>query len=142
MGDVLQKDFDRVNKAPKPVNGSSAAKLVPSVIGEDLTITGNVSAKGEVQVEGQIEGDVRCSSLLLGDKSQVTGNVAAEDVVVRGKVVGSIRGLRVTLQNQCHVEGDIYHQSLAIEQGAFFEGRSRRSDQPLEPAPTIAASHQ
>jgi cytoskeletal protein CcmA (bactofilin family) len=59
------------------------------------------------------------------------GGVIAEDVVVRGRVVGSIRGLRVTLQAQSHVEGDIFHQSLAIEQGAYFEGKSRRSDDPL-----------
>jgi len=69
--------------------------------------------------------------LRLGDKSQITGCVVAEDVVVRGRVVGSIRGLRVTLQALSHVEGDIYHQSLAIEQGAYFEGKSRRSDNPL-----------
>ena len=70
-------------------------------------------------------------SLLLGDKSQVTGGVAAEDVIVRGHIVGSVRGLRITLQAQSHVEGDIFAQSLAIEQGAYFEGKSRRSDNPL-----------
>ncbi|HSA67860.1 MAG TPA: polymer-forming cytoskeletal protein, partial [Methyloceanibacter sp.] len=82
-------------------------------------------------VDGEIQGDVQCGSLLLGDKSQITGCVLAEDVVVRGRVLGSIRGLRVTLQAQSHVEGDIYHQSLAIEQGAYFEGKSRRTDDPL-----------
>ena len=105
--------------------------MVPSIIGEDLTIKGNVTSKGEIQIDGTIEGDIRCGSLLLGDKSQVTGGVAAEDVVVRGHIVGSIRGLRITLQGQSHVEGDIFHQSLAIEQGAYFEGKSRRSDNPL-----------
>jgi cytoskeletal protein CcmA (bactofilin family) len=114
-------------KAPSP----AASKMVPSIIGEDLTITGNVSSKGEIQVDGEIQGDINCGSLLLGDKSQVVGNVVAEDVVVRGHVTGSIRGLRVTLQAQSHVEGDILHQSLAIEQGAYFEGKSRRSDDPL-----------
>jgi cytoskeletal protein CcmA (bactofilin family) len=114
-------------KAPSP----AASKMVPSIIGEDLTISGNVSSKGEIQVDGEIQGDIDCGSLLLGDKSQVTGNVVAEDVVVRGHVTGSIRGLRVTLQAQSHVEGDIFHQSLAIEQGAYFEGKSRRSDDPL-----------
>jgi len=110
---------------------ASASKMVPSIIGEDLTITGNVNSKGEIQVDGEIQGDIHCGSLLLGDKSQVTGSVIAEDVVVRGRVVGSIRGLRVTLQAQSHVEGDIFHQSLAIEQGAYFEGKSRRTDDPL-----------
>jgi cytoskeletal protein CcmA (bactofilin family) len=110
---------------------AAASKMVPSIIGEDLSITGNVTSKGEIQVDGQIQGDINCGSLLLGDKSQVMGGVLAEDVVVRGRVVGSIRGLRVTLQAQSHVEGDIVHQSLAIEQGAYFEGKSRRSDDPL-----------
>jgi cytoskeletal protein CcmA (bactofilin family) len=121
-------------KGPSP--SASASKMVPSIIGEDLTITGNVTSKGEIQVDGEIQGDIHCGSLLLGDKSQVQGSVIAEDVVVRGKVVGSIRGLRVTLQAQSHVEGDIFHQSLAIEQGAYFEGKSRRSDDPMGEAKT------
>jgi len=112
--------------------GPSASKMVPSIIGEDLTIRGNVTSKGEVQLDGEIEGEIRCGSLLLGDKGQVMGGVTAEDVVVRGRIIGSIRGLRVTLQAQCHVEGDIFHQGLSIEQGAYFEGKSRHSDKPLE----------
>ena len=64
--------------------GPNASKMVPSIIGEDLTIRGNVTCKGEIQIDGEIEGDIRCGSLLLGDKSQVTGGVAAEDVIVRG----------------------------------------------------------
>ncbi|ODR98866.1 hypothetical protein AUC68_06700 [Methyloceanibacter methanicus] len=121
---------ERPSPQPKPA-GPSMGKMIPSIIGEDLTIEGNVSSKGEIQVDGKIQGDVKCGSLLLGDKAEVNGSVLSEDVVIRGKVVGSIRGLRVTLQSQSHVEGDIYHQSLAIEQGAYFEGKSRRSDDPL-----------
>ena len=118
-------------KGPSPSAPASASKMVPSIIGEDLTVVGNVSSKGEIQVDGEIQGDIECGSLLLGDKAQVQGSVSAEDVVVRGKVIGSVRGLRVTLQAQSHVEGDIFHQSLAIEQGAYFEGKSRRSDDPM-----------
>lgn len=125
-------------KTPTP---SVSSKMVPSIIGEDLSISGNVTSKGEIQVDGEIQGDINCGSLLLGDKSQVIGNVMAEDVVVRGRVVGSIRGLRVTLQAQSHVEGDIFHQSLAIEQGAYFEGKSRRSDNPLAEAKAEKADH-
>ena len=54
------------------------------------------------------------------------------EICIGHVVVGSIRGVRVTLQAQSHVEGDITHQSLAIEQGAYFEGKSRRTDNPLE----------
>ena len=114
-----------------------ADRMAPSIIGEDLTVTGNVLSKGEVQVDGQIQGDVHCSSLIVDEKAQITGGIVAEDVVVRGQVMGSIRGVRVTLQSSSHVEGDIFHQSLAIEQGAFFEGKSRRTEDPIASAPKI-----
>ena len=133
-------------KAPAPATFASksprqnAGKMVPSIIGEDLTITGNVTSKGEVQVDGEIQGDIHCSSLLLGDKSHVKGGVVAEEIVVRGHLVGSIKGLRITLQAPSHVEGDIFHQSLAIEQGAYFEGKSRRSDDPLAEAKAPGAT--
>ncbi len=116
-------------KLSTPLKGSS--QMVPSVIGEDLTVEGNVISKGEVQLEGEIKGDCHCASLVIGDKALIEGGVVADDVIVRGRVVGSIRAHRVTLQSSSHVEGDINHQSLAIEQGAFFEGKSRRSEDPL-----------
>jgi len=151
-GESVTKMGERPSSGPEPKSSpfterpatyakgpsASASKMVPSIIGEDLTIIGNVTSKGEIQVDGEIQGDIHCGSLLLGDKSQVQGSVIAEDVVVRGKVVGSVRGLRVTLQAQSHVEGDIFHQSLAIEQGAYFEGKSRRSDDPMADVKTPA----
>jgi cytoskeletal protein CcmA (bactofilin family) len=130
-GDAKTPFTERPATYASKSSGPNASKMVPSIIGEDLTIKGNVTSKGELQVEGEIEGDISCSSLLLGDKSKVTGGVAAEDVVVRGHIVGSIRGVRITLQAQSQVEGDIVHQSLAIEQGACFEGTSRPSENPL-----------
>ncbi len=40
-----------------------------------------------------------------------------------GKVEGPIQGGEVVLKSQAHVVGDIHHQSLAIERGAYFDGR-------------------
>lgn len=102
----------------------------PSVIGPDLLITGNLISKGEVQVDGEVHGDIHGTNIVIGERARITGGIIAEEVVVRGHVMGSVRGKRVLLQTQSHVEGDIYHQTLAIEQGAFFEGKSRRTDDP------------
>jgi cytoskeletal protein CcmA (bactofilin family) len=105
--------------------------MAPSVIGSDLLVMGNLESKGEVTVEGQIQGDIHCAFLTVGENAQVTGGIVAEEVVVRGRVMGSIRGNRVTLQSSSHVEGDVFHRALAIEQGAFFEGKSRRAEDPM-----------
>lgn len=113
----------------------SSDRSAPSVIGPDLTISGNLISKGEVQVDGEVQGDIHATYIVVGERARITGGIIAEEVVVRGHVMGSIRGKRVMLQSSSHVEGDVYHQSLAIEQGAFFEGKSRRSDDPLAGAP-------
>lgn len=102
-----------------------------SVIGDELRVVGSVSSDGELRVEGTIEGDIRCSCLVINPTARIVGDVMAEDVIVNGRLHGDIRGLRVTLQTHADVEGDIYHQSLAIEDGACFEGSSRRSEEPF-----------
>jgi cytoskeletal protein CcmA (bactofilin family) len=110
-----------------------------SVIGADLTINGNLQSTGEVQIEGNIEGNLQATRIVVGQNAKINGNLLAEDVVVLGTVNGSIRGNRVTLQSTSKVDGDIVHQSLAIEQGAYFEGKSRRNDNPLEVKPANGA---
>ena len=110
-----------------------------STIGEDLTITGTVTSKGELHLDGQIQGDVHCVALVLGEKAQLQGNVVAEDVVVRGHLIGSVRAIRVSLQAKSHVEGNLFHKSLSVEQDAHFEGDSRPAEDPLEPEVVVVA---
>jgi cytoskeletal protein CcmA (bactofilin family) len=101
-----------------------ASKQRGTVIAEGLKIVGTVTAEGLVEVNGQIEGELRCTSLIVSRKAHVTGTIQAEQVVVDGKVEGPIQGGDVLLKSQANVVGDIHHQSLAIERGAFFDGRS------------------
>lgn len=129
----------------QPAAARTAERVAPSVIGSDLTIVGNLTSKGQVQIDGQVQGDIYGTHIIVGERASITGGIRAEEVVVRGQVMGSVRGKRVMLQTQSHVEGDIYHQALAIEQGAFFEGKSRRSQDPLtidgdQPAPAASAA--
>ena len=111
---------------PRPAATTEGLKSV-SVIGADLTITGNLICKGEVQVDGIVEGDIQGSNVVIGENATVTGSISGEEVIIRGHVIGSVRGRRVMLQTTSQVEGDIFHQSLSIEQGALFEGKSRRT---------------
>lgn len=131
--------------APRPLAVAPRGDRTTSVIGADLTIKGSLISKGEVQVDGAVEGDIHGSHVVIGQTAIVTGNVLAEEVIVRGHVVGSVRSKRVMLQSTSQVEGDIFHQSLSIEQGAMFEGKSRRSssdprEDAASPAPRSVAT--
>src|SRR5262245_48993751 len=96
------------------------------VIAKELKIVGSVTAEGLVYVYGQIDGNLSCNSLVIERGSLVGGTVAAERVVVDGKVYGPIRGGAIVLKSQAKVVGDLHCQSLSIESGAFFHGRLRR----------------
>ena len=43
-----------------------------TVIGDGLKIVGNVTAEGLVEVNGQIEGDLHCTSLTVSPKAQIS----------------------------------------------------------------------
>jgi cytoskeletal protein CcmA (bactofilin family) len=104
---------------------------VVSVIGPDLAITGNLESTGEVQIEGDVQGDIHAGRIVVGAQGRVVGDLLADEIVIGGVVQGSIRGNSLTFQGASHIEGDVYHRKLAIEQGAYFEGKSRRSDDPM-----------
>jgi cytoskeletal protein CcmA (bactofilin family) len=126
--------------APKPepatrpeLTARPAAKpeTIPS-IGSNMSIAGQVVCTGQARVFGRVEGELRVSDLLLGEGAQVAGNVVAQEVTVRGHVKGTIRAVRVRLEDGATVEGDIFHRSLSIEEGALFEGSSRRVENPTD----------
>lgn len=106
-------------------------KAAPSVLSSDLTIKGNVTSTGDIQLEGTIEGDIRAAHLTVGETATVQGEVVADEVVVNGRVSGRLRGLRVRLTASARVEGDIIHKTIAIESGAHFEGSVQRQDDPV-----------
>ena len=142
-------DTPKGTDAAKPAGSdfkASAPKAKPpvSMLSSDLLIIGNLKTTGDIQVEGQVEGDIRAHLLTVGEGATVKGEVVADDVVVNGRVIGRVRGLKVRLTSTARVEGDIIHKTIAIESGAHFEGSVQRQDDPLatgaKKMPTAAAS--
>ena len=107
------------------------AKPPASVLSSDLHIKGNIKTTGDLQIEGQVEGDIRAHLLTVGEGATVRGELVADDVVINGRIIGRVRGLKVRLTATARVEGDIIHKTIAIESGAHFEGSVQRQDDPL-----------
>ncbi|MDA7948832.1 MAG: polymer-forming cytoskeletal protein [Hyphomicrobiaceae bacterium] len=105
-----------------------------TLIAASLKIEGKVIADGFVRVHGKINGDLQCTSLVIGPNAEITGSVSADSVVVDGRVEGPIRGDDVVLKSQAHVLGDIYHTSLSMDKGAVFDGRSKMVDKEKKAA--------
>ncbi|WKW49655.1 bactofilin family protein [Rhodomicrobium lacus] len=114
-----------------------------SNISNDLTIIGDVTSTGSVTLDGVIEGNIYCTSLIVTANGRVNGGIIAnQEVTVQGKVNGTIRGRRVMLQSSAKVEGDIFHQGIGIEMGTRYDGTlrwtedERSFDEPIAPVKT------
>ena len=128
-------------KEAQPVSSKSPSPSsnAPSIIGADVRLKGNLATAGEVQFDGNIEGDLECGALTIGSSAEVNGGVIADTVTVLGTVSGTIRAKKVRLQASSKVIGDVLHEDLAIESGAHIEGHIKRIDnalaKPTNPAP-------
>jgi cytoskeletal protein CcmA (bactofilin family) len=115
---------------------SAPRNAAPAIISADLRVVGDMTCAGDIQVDGEVEGDIQSRALTVGEGAHVKGSISAETVRVCGMVTGEIKASTVTLDKTAKVMGDIMNVSLAIEPGAFFEGHCRR----LETAPKVAGS--
>jgi len=113
---------------------------VPSIISADLIVRGTLFSAGDVQIDGKVDGDIRAGGLVIGEKATIVGDVYAEEAIIRGRVEGGISARKVQLCSTCHVEGNILHEALSVEIGAYFEGNCRHSDNPLANAPENVAA--
>ena len=139
----------RIEPLPTPMavapvdQARRAPPKVASLLSADITIEGSVTGEGELQIDGVVRGDVRVGRLTVGETGHIEGGVYAEVVEVRGRVVGAITSKQVRLYGTSYVDGDITHEQLAMETGAFFQGRSLKFQRPApvqQPAPHAEAA--
>lgn len=113
---------------------------VPSIISADLTITGNLHSDGDIQIDGQVDGDVLSRSLTIGQGAKVKGTVRAEEVKIAGNLKGEVHASRVSITSTAKVNGDVLHKSLSIEAGAYIDGLCRRIEEPKAASASSSAS--
>ncbi|MEO1544897.1 MAG: polymer-forming cytoskeletal protein [Pseudomonadota bacterium] len=130
--------------APPPPAPTPSAISASSILGDDVAIVGEritIVSKARIQIDGEIQGNINGQEVVVGPNGRVDGTITARKIEVRGAVYGALKASSVTLQPTAKVEGDIHNESLAISEGAIFDGRVRRPKEPgeLEPNLDVAA---
>ncbi len=134
-----------------PMNAAPAASVTPSqrsvasMLAADLVIDGNIVGGGDLHLDGTVRGDVRVNRLTVGETGSIEGSVMADLIEVRGRIVGAINGKQIKLYGTAYVEGDITHEQLSIDVGAYFQGRCLQTRKvetlaPVEPTPMNAVN--
>ena len=97
-----------------------------SILGADIVLSGRVTAEADLHIDGTIEGDVSCKTLVQGEGSTITGSISAETVRLSGTVIGPVEAGQVVILRSARITGDVRYDALTIEQGAEVEGHFAR----------------
>lgn len=103
---------------------------VDSIIGVEASLRGSYNSKHSIRVDGEIYGNLTSEDgIIIGEKGMVRGNLVAKSILIGGKVKGNVTASqRLELQTTAEVEGDLSAPSLAIEEGAVFEGNCQMEE--------------
>lgn len=130
---------------------ASSSNSTFSVIGSDIKIKGDITASADLHVDGSIEGDIKCASLVQGESSLVSGGVTADTARLSGRVTGTITAKELVILKTAKIEGDVHYDALTIEQGAQVDGRfapnarreaAKPAPQVKKPAPVATSSQE
>lgn len=122
------------NNAPATTGKTKSRESIPTIVTHDVHLLGNIVSEGSIDFSGAIDGNIRCDVLTLRERGVIKGEITANTVHIQGTVKGLIRAKNVHLLSTCKVEGIIIHEQLSIEDGAFVDGKFKRSDRLTETA--------
>jgi cytoskeletal protein CcmA (bactofilin family) len=103
-------------------SGRSGSGSTFSVLGADISIKGDISATADLHVDGRVDGDISCATLVQGEGSEVVGTIRAECARLSGLVRGSVSARELVVLKTARLHGDVQYDTLTIEQGATVDG--------------------
>ena len=115
----------RPQAVAQPIAHPAPSAVGVSVISKALKITGQLESTENIQIDGEIEGDVRGASVKVGHGAKVKGTVYADEIELSGAVDGKLEARKVVLTNTARMTGDVVHSDLTIQSGAYMSGHCR-----------------
>ena len=107
--------------------GTDQQGAVSSILSSEVKFIGDLDAKGSIRIDGEFEGKINSTdTVIVGKGGSVKGEIHAVHAIVSGTLEGNIFAKKkVELESGSRLIGDVESMSLVIEDGVFFEGRSR-----------------
>ena len=89
-----------------------------------MSIKGEIRAREELVVDGEVEGLLESQSLItVGPSGKVKANIQAREVVIYGSVRGNVEvSEKLAIREQGSLIGDIKSAGISIDDGAYFKG--------------------
>ena len=103
---------------------SEKERVLDSYLAPGLRIVGSLEVKGNIRIDGEVKGNIFAEQdILIGEKAEIQGDIAAENITISGEVVGNVTANeKVELLVNAQLLGDIKASRVVIAEGVAFEG--------------------
>ncbi len=118
--------------ATKYKNSTEAQATVINIIGNGTEIKGDITANGDVRIDGRLLGNINTQNkLIIGETGYVEGEINAKIADISGKIKGKLNAKEITyLRQTSNFDGELTTSKLVIEEGAIFNGTCTMKDAP------------
>src|SRR3569833_1404588 len=113
----------------------------PAILGKNVTVKGQIFAREDLTIDGEVEGTVECHEhrLTIGPNARVQAGLKAREIVIQGSIHGNVDATdKIDIKKEAKLVGDIKTSRIVIEDGAYFKG-SIDISQPNAPAKPVPA---
>ncbi len=103
-------------------NGKSMEAFSINSIGLGSSITGDIVAKNDFRIDGNLTGNLTCDTrIIIGESGNIEGNIICASAVIQGKLTGTLKvSDTLEVNSKAIINGDVTTGRLIIENGAIF----------------------
>lgn len=118
-------------KFARKLSRNTSGGPVPTIVSEGSTVKGDIISEGIIHIDGRVEGDITCDELVVGLKGAVSGSVNTKTLHLYGMLQGKASVDKLFIAKSAKLIGDVTHNSIAIEPGAYIDGHCMRAGAPI-----------
>lgn len=118
-------------KFARSLNKSVSDIPVPTIISASTRVSGDIISNAVLHIDGHVAGDITCEELVIGVKGSVEGSVNVKTLQLYGTLNGKAAAEKIFIAKSAKLIGDATHSSIAIEPGAYIDGRCMRVGDPI-----------
>jgi cytoskeletal protein CcmA (bactofilin family) len=107
---------------PEPISPRGTG---PAALGKNVTIKGQIFAREDLTIDGEVEGTVECQEhrLTIGPNARVQAGLKAREIIIHGSIQGNVDATdKIDIKKEAKLVGDIKTSRIVIEDGAYFKG--------------------
>ena len=104
-------------------------------LGQGTKITGDILAKNDIRIDGEIEGNIKCSGkVILGPQGSIKGEIDCQSGVIEGTINGLLKVSELLhVKESANITGEIQTQKLMVQSGAVFNVKCQMGGQKIAP---------